>query len=75
MRGAGRSRRRQAPYWVRLTRVGNTFTGFRSSDGVNWTQVGSVTVNMPATVFEGLMVLAHNNQALNVSTFDNLSFA
>ena len=27
-----------APYWVRLTRVGNTFTGYCSSDGVNWVQ-------------------------------------
>jgi hypothetical protein len=64
-----------APYWVRLTRAGNTFTGFMSSDGVNWRQVGSVNVIMPATVFGGLSVLAHNNQALNVSTFDNLTFA
>jgi hypothetical protein len=30
---------------------------------------------MPATVLGGLVVLAHNNQALNVSTFDNLSFS
>jgi len=65
----------KAPYWVRLTRAGNTFTGFMSSDGVNWRQVGSVNVIMPATVFGGLTVLAHNNQALNVSTFDNLTFA
>jgi hypothetical protein len=64
-----------APWWVRLTRAGNTFTGFMSPDGVNWTQVGSATVNMPATVFGGLAVLSHNTQVLNVSTFDNLSFA
>jgi hypothetical protein len=30
---------------------------------------------MPATVFGGLAVLSHNTQVLNVSTFDNLSFA
>jgi regulation of enolase protein 1 (concanavalin A-like superfamily) len=65
----------KAPCWVRLTRAGNTFTGFMSPDGVNWTQLGSASVNLPATVFSGLMVLSHNNQALNVSTFDNLSFA
>jgi hypothetical protein len=64
-----------APWWVRLTRAGNTFTGFMSPDGVNWTQVGSATVSMPATVFGGLMVLSHNTQVLNVSTFDNLTFA
>jgi hypothetical protein len=32
-----------APYWVRLVRSGNTFTGYRSLDGVNWTQQGSRT--------------------------------
>ena len=71
---AGLMRGLVAPYWVRLVRVGNTFTGFMSPDGVNWTQVGSVSVSMPATVFGGLMVLSHNAQVLNVSTFDNLSF-
>ncbi len=30
-----------APYWVRLVRNGNTFTGSRSPDGTNWTQLGT----------------------------------
>ena len=29
-----------APYWVKLVRSGNTFTGYRSPDGTNWTQQG-----------------------------------
>jgi hypothetical protein len=29
------------PYWVKLTRSGSTFTGYMSSDGVNWAQAGS----------------------------------
>jgi hypothetical protein len=28
------------PYWVRLTRKGNMFTGYISSDGINWTFLG-----------------------------------
>src|ERR1017187_8344477 len=32
-----------APYWVELVRIGNTFTGYRSPDGVTWTQQGKAT--------------------------------
>jgi hypothetical protein len=60
-----------APYWVKLVRAGNTFTGFSSADGVTWTQVGSTNVTMSATETVGLAVCAHNNAALNTSTFDN----
>jgi hypothetical protein len=35
-----------APYWVKLVRSGNTFTGYCSSDGANWTQVESATFSM-----------------------------
>jgi len=62
-----------APYWVRLVRSGNTFTGFASADGVTWTQVGSITVTMASNAQEGLAVTAHNNAALNTSTFDNVT--
>ena len=29
--------------WLRLKRVGNTYTGYSSTDGVNWTVLSSVT--------------------------------
>ncbi|MBN1311847.1 MAG: DUF4832 domain-containing protein, partial [Anaerolineae bacterium] len=35
-----------APYWVRLVRSGNTFTGYRSTNGTSWTQVGSESISM-----------------------------
>lgn len=60
------------PYWVRLVRSGDSFTGLVSSNGINWTQVGSATVSMAATVHVGLAVTAHNNATLNTSTFDNV---
>jgi uncharacterized repeat protein (TIGR03806 family) len=60
------------PYWVRLVRAGTSFTGLVSSNGVNWTQVGSATISMAATVHVGLAVTAHNNSVLNTSTFDNV---
>src|SRR5579859_5679925 len=43
-----------APYWVRLVRSGNTFTGYRSADGATWTQVGSISVTMASNAIAGL---------------------
>ena len=61
-----------APRWVRLTRNGNTLTGFTSVNGTAWTQVGSVTITMGTQVFAGLAVTSHANGTLNTSTFDNV---
>jgi len=63
----------RAPYWVRLARSGNTFTAYRSADGVNWVQMGSATISMAATVYVGLAVTSHNNSRLCTATFDNVS--
>lgn len=63
-----------APYWVRLVRSGNTFSGYRSPDGVNWTQQGSsTTITMASTVYVGVAVTAHDNSELCAATFDNVS--
>jgi hypothetical protein len=62
-----------APYWVRLTRVGNLVTGERSVDGVTW--VGSSkTITMAPTIYIGLAVSSHNNSNnLTTATFDNVT--
>ena len=64
-----------APYWVRLTRVGNVLTGYRSTDGITWTTVGSETIAMAATTYIGLAVTSHLDGTINSSTFDNVSAA
>jgi hypothetical protein len=61
-----------APYWVRLVRSGDTFTGYKSSDGSNWTEVGSASITMPSTIFVGLPVTAHNDGTLCTSVIDNV---
>jgi hypothetical protein len=56
--------------WLRLRRVGNTFVGYRSSDGVSWVQTGSATIaGMPATMYVGLAVTSHNTSALATAKF------
>jgi ABC-type transport system involved in multi-copper enzyme maturation permease subunit len=44
-----------SPRWLRLTRAGDTVTGYESADGSHWTQVGTATLRgLPATVQAGL---------------------
>jgi hypothetical protein len=62
-----------APYWVKLTRAGNTITASESADGVSWTLVGSDTIPMPATAFVGLAVSSHSTTTLASATFDNVT--
>ena len=70
------------PYWVRLTREGNTLLGYTSPDGENWTPRGDVvTLAMTDPVLIGLALTSHNvNQATsaefsNVSTTGNVTGA
>ncbi|HZY63993.1 MAG TPA: chitobiase/beta-hexosaminidase C-terminal domain-containing protein [Edaphobacter sp.] len=64
-----------APYWVRLTRSGSTFTASTSPDGTTWTQLGTATVSMATNALAGLAVSSHDNTKLNTSTFDNVSIS
>ena len=62
-----------APYWVRLVRVGDQFTGYISADGVTWTLVGTDVVPMSATLYVGLAVTAHNNTLLSAASIGNVT--
>src|SRR5262249_61251188 len=56
---AGRPGRVSAasPRWLRLTRSGDTLTGYESADGTNWTTVGTATLaGLSSTVQTGLFV-------------------
>jgi uncharacterized repeat protein (TIGR03806 family) len=60
------------PKWVKLIRVGDTFTGYISADGLNWQRIDSIAVPMAKKIYVGVAVTAHNNSALNSSLFDNV---
>jgi lysophospholipase L1-like esterase/regulation of enolase protein 1 (concanavalin A-like superfamily) len=62
-----------APYWVRIVRSGNTFTAYRSSDGTNWTTIGSQAITMSTTVYIGLAVTSHADGTLCTATLDNVT--
>lgn len=62
-----------APYWVRLTRVGNVFTAYRSTDGTTWTTMSSATITMGTNVLIGLAVTSHTTATRCSATIDNLT--
>jgi ABC-type transport system involved in multi-copper enzyme maturation permease subunit len=53
-----------SPRWLRLTRSGDTITGYDSADGTHWTQVGAVRLaGLPSTVQAGLFAASPAYQA------------
>lgn len=62
-----------APMWVKVVRKGSVFTGYKSMDGVTWTSVGSVTMNMVATIYVGLAVGSHVDGQLATGSFDEVA--
>jgi ABC-type transport system involved in multi-copper enzyme maturation permease subunit len=52
-----------SPRWLRLTRTGDTITGYDSADGTHWTQVGSVRLaGLPAAAEVGLFTASPVDQ-------------
>jgi regulation of enolase protein 1 (concanavalin A-like superfamily) len=62
-----------APYWVRMSRSGNTMTAAISTDGANWTTVGTQSIAMNATIQVGLAVTSHLDGTVSTATFDSVS--
>lgn len=61
-----------APGWVRLVRTGNTFTAYKSVDGINWgTAVGTATIPMASNVYIGLPIAHHGG--IGTATLDNVT--
>lgn len=60
--------------WVKLIRKGNTFYGYHSTDGANWTSSGNATIGMAHSVLTGLAVTAHNTAAVTTAAFDLVAF-
>jgi hypothetical protein len=60
------------PAWVRVVRQGSTFRGYKSSDGVRWTSVGSATITMASSVLAGVVVTSHDNTVLATGNFDHV---
>jgi ABC-type transport system involved in multi-copper enzyme maturation permease subunit len=57
-----------SPRWLRLTRSGDTITGYDSADGAHWTRVGTVTLaGLPATAQAGLFAASPQYSVISAS--------
>lgn len=63
----------KAPYWVKLVRVGTTFTASYSSNGSIWTVLGTKDIPMVAAPYIGLGVTSNKAGTLCTATFDNVT--
>jgi len=63
------------PQWLRLSRQGDSITGFQSSDGTTWTQTGppAVLPGLAAETIAGLAVTSHKDGKLGTGKFDATS--
>lgn len=60
--------------WLRLTRTGLAFTGFRSTNGTDWIPLGTTNQVFGPTMLVGLGVTAHTNGGLIATgTFSGLT--
>jgi regulation of enolase protein 1 (concanavalin A-like superfamily) len=61
------------PEWVRVTRVGNTFTFYVSTNGTSWTSIGNFNISMSSNVLIGLATCSRDNAVLTTGTFTNVT--
>ena len=64
--------RLSSPYWVRLERVGDMFSGFMSADGVAWQKLGSVEVRMGRVLQVGLPACSQLHGVTTTVTYDRI---
>jgi O-glycosyl hydrolase/regulation of enolase protein 1 (concanavalin A-like superfamily) len=62
-----------APVWLKLTRSGNTYSVYYSTDGTGWTLLGSSTFSIGSTIYVGLITSAHSSSQLATATFANVA--
>jgi hypothetical protein len=62
-----------APEWLRIERVGGTFSMSASEDGTTWRNLARRTVGMASTLLVGLPVSSHSSTALATAVFSDLS--
>ena len=61
------------PTYIRVVKSSTTFTGYYSTDGVSWTQIGSSSISSASTTQDvGLSVTSHNSGTLCLVPFDNI---
>jgi hypothetical protein len=60
------------PYWLKLSRKGNTFTGYSSADGQTWMPLGSTEMPLKKNLYVGLPVASGLKTVTTTIMFDQV---
>lgn len=60
--------------WLKLVSTSGTISGYKSSDGVNWTLVSSKAAGISSNALGGMVVSSGSTNTLNTSVIDNVTF-
>ena len=65
----------EGPVWVKIERVGNTFNGYYSTDGANWTLMvwSPQTIAMGSDVTIGLALTSHDSAISTGAAFSGIA--
>jgi hypothetical protein len=63
------------PVWLKLTRLGDNFTGIYSLDGVNWKQVGACSMAFPESAQAGVLVTSATKGKMATGIFAHASWS
>lgn len=61
------------PAWLRLSRKGQTFTAYGSTNGTTWTALASEVVYLNRVVYVGLAVTSRSARSLTSAEFTNVA--
>ena len=61
--------------WLKLVRTGDSFSGYSSNNGVNWTNAFTVSIPMDNCVFVGLFTESNSVNSVTTASFDNISIS
>lgn len=62
-----------SPLWVKIVSNAGTYSGYYSTDGVNYTLLGNESVTFPGTIQAGLVFASGSATTLGTATFTNVS--
>jgi hypothetical protein len=62
------------PAWLKITRSGNTYTAYTSTNGTAWTLIpgSTITINLGTSMLAGLAVTSHNSGILGKVTMNHV---
>ena len=71
--GAQADPKDDAPLWLKIERRANVLTGYVSTNGTDWTSIGSQTVSLDGVVLVGTCLTSHVNGGYSTATFDDFA--